>query len=79
MKEQYDANTKGGKRVGWDFKANPLDISHTKEKDIYHDYHNSDIREDISDLKMGTKWYNHAPWLVPIWGPIGVGIYNSKR
>ena len=24
------------------------------------------------------KWYDYASWSVPVIGPIGIGIYNSK-
>lgn len=59
-------------------KANPLDINYTGKGYEYRDYHNLGVRNAISDLKLDAKWYDHVSWLVPVIGPIGVGIYNSS-
>ncbi|UVP52584.1 hypothetical protein NXW88_06605 [Bacteroides cellulosilyticus] len=75
---QYDTNIERGNSIGWNFKANPLDINYTGKGYEYRDYHNLGVRNAISDLKLDAKWYDHVSWLVPVIGPIGVGIYNSS-
>ena len=50
-------------------------IIQVKDMNIYH---NLGVRNAISDLKLDAKWYDHVSWLVPVIGPIGVGIYNSS-
>lgn len=76
--DQYYTNVKKGNNIGWNFAVNPLDINRTGKERGYHDYHNPQVREAINSLRIKEKWYDYASWSVPVIGPIGIGIYNSK-
>ncbi|MDR0603001.1 MAG: hypothetical protein LBG80_01690, partial [Bacteroidales bacterium] len=81
---EYQFNYASGIEKGWNFYLNPLDLNHSKQRNIYYDYRNSDHSKSINSWRLKAQWYEY------LWGTldsfsntlfIGIGnhIYNNSH
>jgi hypothetical protein len=83
-KSQEDFDKYGNNGIGWNFKSNPLDVYHTKNRYGYYDYKNPEHMALVNSLSLHARWYDYAAWLNGTLGAFGVGIgngiyYNNHR
>lgn len=45
----------------------------------YVNYNNSNHINSLDKIRIFTRWYDDASWVIPVLGPVGVGIYNSFK
>lgn len=73
----YDVNPDDNK--GWNFFKNPLDMNGSQTEGQLVDYNNPAHLLALGRLVVRAKWYDHASWILPLGGPIWIGLINSRN
>ena len=81
-KEEYEYNRTNKIRKGWDFKHNPLDVTHGGIRGAYIDYHDPNLPQLLNNLSLQSMQYDYLGWIDGNFWIAGVGngiYYNKKR
>lgn len=81
-KEEYEYNRTNKIRKGWDFKHNPLDVTHGGIRGAYIDYHDPNLPQLLNNLSLQSMSYDYLGWIDGNFWITGVGngiYYNKKR